>query len=91
MINRQQYQYLAGKAKNRYEAYLESEARKKAERKHSEKNGGPDPYLLRVNKNSKQFTRIVIDSFRQGMIDPALASTLLETPTTKFSNLEAQL
>ncbi len=91
LINQRSYRSLAGEAETRFREHLEAEARKQAQKKQSENTGGPSPYLLRVNKNSRQFTRIVLDSFRQGAVDPALASTLLETPTTKFSKLEVYL
>jgi len=35
--------------------------------------------LLRLNKNSRLFTQIVLDAFRGGNIQPTLASSLLNT------------
>jgi Zn-dependent peptidase ImmA (M78 family)/DNA-binding XRE family transcriptional regulator len=51
--------------------------------------GGPNPYLLRLNKNGRLFTQIVLDAFRGGVIQPTLASSLLNTPVNNFSKFEA--
>jgi Zn-dependent peptidase ImmA (M78 family)/DNA-binding XRE family transcriptional regulator len=83
------YQKLKTEAEAEYKEFLKREEEKKAEQK--EKKGGPSPYLLRVNKNSRLFTQIVLDGFHGGLIEPALASILLNTPTNKFQKLEAQL
>lgn len=51
--------------------------------------GGPNPYLLRLNKNGRLFTQIVLDAFRGGVIQPTLASSLLNTPVNNFQKFEA--
>jgi hypothetical protein len=65
------------------------EEEKKAQKK--EMTGGPNPYLLRLNKNSRLFTQVVLDAFKGGFIDPAQASNLLNTQVNNFHKLEAQL
>ncbi len=74
-----------------FKAFLVREAEKKAKQKVKENSGGPNPYLLRLNKNSRLFTQIVLDAFRGGSIEPTQASFLLNTPVNKFSSLEALL
>ena len=55
------------------------------------KEGGPNPYLIKLNKNSRLFTQIVLDAFKGGFIEPTLASSLLNTQVNKFSKFEALL
>ena len=74
-----------------YKAFLKREEEKKARQESREKKGGPNPYLLRLNKNGRLFTQIVLDAFRGGNVEATLASNLLNTPVNKFSSLEAQL
>jgi len=89
MINIGMYRSLKDKAQKEFENYLLREEEKKAQKK--EPTGGPNPYLLRLNKNSRLFTQIVLDAFRGGFIDPAQASSLLNTQVNNFHKLEAQL
>lgn len=76
-----------------YQAFLKREAEKKAalKLKQKEKPGGPNPYLLRLNKNSRLFTQVVLDALRSGFVQPTQASLLLGTPANNFHKLEAQL
>lgn len=83
------YRNLKKEAEREFEAFLQSEEKKKAKQKKQE--GGPSPYLLRLNKNSRLFTQIVLDAFRGGFIEPTQASSLLNTQVNKFSKLEAQM
>lgn len=83
------YRNLKNEADREFEAFLRSEEKKKAKQKKQE--GGPNPYLLRLNKNSRLFTQIVLDAFRGGLIEPTQASSLLNTQVNKFSKLEAQM
>ena len=55
------------------------------------KKGGPDYFMLLVNKNSHLFTKVVMDAFRGGHIQPTQASSLLNTQVNNFSKLEAFL
>ena len=48
-------------------------------------------YMLLVNKNSHLFTKVVMDAFRGGFIQPTQASSLLNTQINNFSKLEAFL
>ncbi len=83
------YRNLKIEADREFKAFLQSEENKKAEQKKQER--GPSPYLLRLNKNSRLFTQIVLDAFRGGYIEPTQASSLLNTQVNKFSKLEAQM
>lgn len=56
-----------------------------------EKPGGPNPYLLRLNKNSRLFTQVVLYALRSGYVQPTQASFLLGTPANNFHKLEAQI
>lgn len=85
------YKELKNQAEIEYREFLKREEEKEAKQKNNEKKGGPNPYLLRLNKNSRLFTQIVLDAFRGGFVEPTQASTLLSTPVNKFSSLEAQL
>lgn len=72
---------------NEFNAYVRALAEKNKEKERSK--GGPDPYLLRLNKNGRLFTQIVLDAFRGGVIQPTLASSLLNTPVNNFAKFEA--
>jgi len=89
MISLATYRRLKDEAEVEFEAFLLREKEKKAREKETE--GGPNPYLLRLNKNSRLFTQIVLDAFRGGNIQPTLASNLLNTQVNNFSKLEAYM
>lgn len=91
LITLNNYQELKNQAEINYTIFLKKEAEKKAKQKQRENPGGPNPYLLRLNKNSRLFTQIVLDAFKGGFVEPTQASFLLNTPVNKFSSLEAQL
>ncbi len=91
VISLPHYRRLKDRAEAEYASYLQREEEKKARQKEREEPGGPNPYLLRVNKNSRLFTQIVLDAFRGGEVPPTQASFLLNTPVNKFGSLEAQL
>lgn len=92
-ISVQQYQQLKKEAELEYQTFLKREAEKKAALKlrQKEKPGGPNPYLLRLNKNSRLFTQVVLDALRSGYVQPTQASFLLGTPANNFHKLEAQI
>jgi hypothetical protein len=71
--------------------YLKKEAEKKARQKEKDKPGGPNYFLLQLNRNSRLFTQTVLDAFRSGFIEPTLASNLLSVQVNKFQKLESQL
>jgi Zn-dependent peptidase ImmA (M78 family)/transcriptional regulator with XRE-family HTH domain len=87
------YQNLKKQADIDYQAFLKREAEKKAKIKLKQKikPGGPNPYLLRLNKNSRLFTQVVLDALRSGFVQPTQASLLLGTPANNFHKLEAQI
>ena len=89
LINIERYRSLKAEAQKEFEDYLFREEEKMAQKK--EPTGGPNPYLLRLNKNGRLFTQIVLDAFRGGFIEPAQASSLLNTKVNNFHKLEAQL
>lgn len=74
-----------------YAEYLKREAEKKAKQKEKDKPGGPNYFLLQLNRNSRLFTQTVLDAFRGGFIEPTMASNLLNVQVNKFQKLESQL
>jgi hypothetical protein len=89
LISIPEYISLKKEAGAGFEEFLEKEKERKEKQKQSK--GGPNPYLIKLNKNSRLFTQIVLDAYRGGFVEPNIASNLLNTPTNKFSKLEAQL
>ena len=90
-ISNSSYHRLKQEAEIEFAAFLEREAEKKAKQKEKVTPGGPNYYLLQLNRNSRLFTQTVIDYFRGGFIEPTMASQLLNVQVNKFSKLEAQL
>jgi Zn-dependent peptidase ImmA (M78 family)/transcriptional regulator with XRE-family HTH domain len=89
IIQLETYRSLKSDAQKEFEDFLLRDEERKLRQK--EKTGGPNPYLLRLNKNSRLFTQIVLDAFHGGFIEPSLASNLLNTQVNNFHKLEAQL
>jgi len=91
IISTTTYQKLKKQADIDFSDYLEREAEKKARQKEKVKPGGPNYFLLQLNRNSRLFTQTVLDAFRGGFIEPTLASNLLNVQVNKFQKLESQL
>src|SRR5690606_36120269 len=91
LITTQAYKKLKKQADFDYQEYLGREAEKKARLKEKDKKGGPNYFLLQLNRNSRLFTQTVLDAFRGGLIEPTLASNLLNVQVNKFNKLESQL
>lgn len=91
IISTPTYQKLKKQADIDYAEYLKREAEKKAKQKEKDKRGGPNYFLLQLNRNSRLFTQTVLDAFRGGFIEPTLASNLLNVQVNKFQKLESQL
>lgn len=89
LISKLRYKTLKKEAQKEFEKFLEKEKEKKEKQK--ERKGGPDTYLLRLNKNSRLFTRIVMDSYNNGSLAPSLASNLLNTQINNFQKFEKLL
>ncbi len=89
IIDVNKYKTLKSQATIAFNAFLKREELKKEKQK--KQKGGPNPYLLRLNKNSRLFTQFVLDGFKSGFVEPTQASFLLNTPINKFSKLESQL
>lgn len=89
LISISQYKLLKDGAETEFRIFLEKERVKKEKQK--EKKTGPNPYLLRLNKNSRLFTRIVMDSFNNGSLSPSIASNLLNTQINNFQKFEKLL
>lgn len=85
------YQKLKKQADVDFSEYLKREAEKTAKQKEKDNPGGPNYFLLLLNRNSRLFTQTVLDAFRGGSIEPTLASNLLNVQINKFQKLEAQL
>lgn len=84
-----QYAALKRDAENDFQLFLIKEKEKKEKQKLNK--GGPNPYLLRLNKNSRLFTQIVLDAFYGGRIAATQASSLLNTQVNNFHKLETIL
>lgn len=91
IISFEKYRQLKLAADRAYYAFLKKEEERKAREKNKEKKGGPNYYLLQVNRNSRLFTQTVLDAFRGGAIEPTQASNLLNVQVTRFAKLEEQL
>lgn len=89
VISPKKYMQLKYLAELEYHEFLTREAAKSIRLK--EKPGGPNYYLLQLNRNSRLFTQTVLDAFRGGVIEPSMASNLLNVPANKFPKLEAQM
>jgi Zn-dependent peptidase ImmA (M78 family)/DNA-binding XRE family transcriptional regulator len=85
------YNNLKHQADIEYNEFLKREENKKLKQKQKEKQGGPDYFLLLLNRNSRLFTQTVLDAFHGGAIEPSLASNLLNVQVNKFPKLEAQM
>ncbi|OYX24158.1 MAG: hypothetical protein B7Z06_09255 [Flavobacteriales bacterium 32-35-8] len=91
IISTPTYQKLKKQADIDYAQYLKKEEEKKEKQKEKDKPGGPNYFLLQLNRNSRLFTQTVLDAFRGGFIEPTLASNLLNVQVNKFQKLESQL
>ncbi len=85
------YTKLKHEANIQFRTFLEKEQQRKLQQRNDANQGGPSTYLLKLNKNGRLFTHIVLDAFNGGFVEPTLASALLSTPSNKFEKLEAQL
>ena len=83
------YNTLKQQADIDFSEFLKREAQKKEKQK--SKEGGPNYYLLQLNRNSRLFTQAVLDSYKGGRVEPTVASNLLNVQVNKFQKLEAQL
>jgi Zn-dependent peptidase ImmA (M78 family) len=91
LISYRQYALLKKQADAEFAEFLKREEVKKAKQKLKEKTGGPNYFLLQVNRNSRLFTQHILDAYRGGFIEPSIASQLLNVQVNKFQKLEAQM
>lgn len=91
LITTQTYHKLRKQADADYKEYLRKEAERKAKLKEKDKKGGPNYFLLQLNRNSRLFTQTVLDAFHGGYIESTHASNLLNVQVNKFNKLESQL
>lgn len=91
IISLSTYKQLKHLADIEYNEFLKREEAKKIKQKEIEKPGGPNYFLLQLNRNSRLFTQTVLDAFRGGVIEPSMASNLLNVQVNKFPKLEAQI
>lgn len=89
IISLNNYNKLKLQADKDYQDFLQKEEEKK--KKAKDKKGGPNYFLLQLNRNSRLFTQTVLDAFRGGSIEPTQASRLLNVKVNKFPKLEAQI
>ena len=87
ILSKSRYDRLKKESDNAFQDFLVQEAQKKAALKVKESH--PGYYMLLTLKNGRLFTRLVMDSYRGGFIQPTEASALLNTSTNNFSKLEA--
>jgi len=90
LISLTNYRELKNHADADFQAFLIKEEEKAIKTK-EHKKGGPDYFMLLVNKNGHLFTKIVMDALRGGHIEPTQASSLLNTQVNNFPKLEAFL
>ncbi len=90
-ISPDRYRQLKNHADEAYRAYLKREEEKKARKKDAEIAGGPNYYVLQINRNSRLFTHTVLQAFHEGSIAPTQATNLLNVKVSNFPKLEAQL
>jgi Zn-dependent peptidase ImmA (M78 family) len=83
------YYKLKSEADQEYKDFLLREEEKKNKLKG--KMGGPDYYLLQLNRNSRLFTQTILDAYKGGLIEPTQASNLLNVKVNNFPKLEAQM
>lgn len=88
-ISHEGYRNMKSTLDREFNEYLKLQAEKNEGRE--KPKGGPNPYLLRLNKNGRLFTQVVLDAFRGGVIQPTVASQLLNTPVNHFSKFEVFL
>ncbi len=89
LISLTSYKSLKKEAEVDFVNFLKVEAAKKAKQKENDKIGGPNYFLLQLNRNSKLFTQNVLDAMRGGFIESNFASSLLNVSVNKFSKLES--
>lgn len=91
IISLSAYKQLKQVADIEYSEFLKREKAKKIKQKEKEQPGGPSYFLLQLNRNGRLFTQTVLDAFRGGVIEPSMASNLLNVKANKFPKLEAQM
>jgi len=91
IISLNTYRRLKTDLQNEFDEFMKREKEKKEKQKLIKKKGGPNYYLLQLNRNGRLFTQIVLDAFHGGLIEPTLASSLLNVKSNKFHKLEAQI
>ena len=91
IISLSAYKQLKHLADIEYDEFLKREEAKRIRLKENEKSGGPNYFLLQLNRNSRLFTQTVLDAFHGGVIEPSMASSLLNVQVNKFPKLEAQM
>ncbi len=91
LISPEAYRRLKRAADAAFREYVRQEEARKEREKLRKEPGGPNPYLLRLNKNGRLFTQVVLDAFRGGSIAPTQASNLLNTQINKIARFEALL
>ena len=85
LVTQANYKSLKKESDKNYKEFLIRHALQKEKQKNRE--GGPSPYLMRLNRNGRLFTQIVLDKYNGGNIPPTLASSLLNVQTNKFNKL----
>ncbi len=87
IITPKTYKQLKRKAEDRFSEHLA----RKIEKDKNKKKGGPSFYLLRLLRNGREFSQIVLDAYHEGGLEPTQVSSLLNVKVNKLQNLEAQM
>jgi Zn-dependent peptidase ImmA (M78 family)/transcriptional regulator with XRE-family HTH domain len=89
LISFDKYKKLKVEAEKDFQIFLKKEELRKEKQK--EKNGGPSPILLALNRNGRLFTRLVLDSYNNGFVQPSQAYLLLKVKINNFTKLQTSL
>lgn len=87
-ISKSNYFKLKMEADSDFEEFLIKEVEKKEKLKQKD---APIYYPLKLNRNGRLFTQIVLDAYNGGRIEPNLASLLLNVKSNNFHKLEEQM
>ena len=90
LVRLKTFSLISSSAFKELESYYEEEYRKYKEKKKKElkeTKGGPSANLLKVKANGKSFTKIVIYSYKEGLISGRQASDLLDMKLNRIEKI----
>jgi len=86
LLSQSKYNSLKSEAERAFQAFEAKEKSRKTAAKKS--TGGPDAHRMQVYRNGQLFSRMVLDAYHGGLIQPGEASHLLGTKINEFTKLE---